>query len=48
MDGTEEPEAALQRAGLFFNGGAIAYLTPAQKAVLLAELENMEARDLAS
>jgi len=46
-DGAEDPEAALQRAGLYFNGGAVAYLTPAQKAVLLAELENMEARELA-
>ena len=37
---------ALQRAGLFFNGGAVAYLTPGQKAVLLAELESMEVRQL--
>ncbi len=44
MEGAEEPEAALRGAGLFFNGGAITYLTPGQKAVLLAELETMEAR----
>ena len=48
VDGAEEPEAALQRAGLFFNDGAVAYLTPAQKAVLVAELEDMEARGLTS
>ena len=46
MEGAEEPEVALQRAGLFFNGGAVAYLTPGQKAVLLAELESMEVRQL--
>ena len=44
MEGAEEPEAALRGAGLFFSGGAIAYLTPGQKAVLLAELEAMEVR----
>ena len=47
VDGAEDPETALQRAGLYFNGGAVAYLTPAQKAVLLAELENMEVCGLA-
>ena len=46
VEGVEEPETALQSAGLFFNDGAIAYLTPAQKAVLLTELEDMEVRVL--
>ena len=45
MEGTDSPEAALQAAGLYFDEGAIAWLTPAQKDVLLAELEDMEVCD---
>lgn len=44
VEGAEDPEASLQAAGLYFNGGAIAWLTPAQKSALFAELEDMEVR----
>ena len=44
VEGAEDPEAALRGAGLFFNDGAVVWLTPGQKGVLIQELETMEVR----
>lgn len=44
VEGVDDPEASLQAAGLFFNDGAIVWLTPAQKSALFALLEDMEVR----
>ena len=42
MEGTADPEEAMQAAGVFFSDSAITWLTPGQKAVLVSELEDME------
>lgn len=38
----EDPEQALSAAGVYASSGAVTWLTPAQKACLVAELELME------
>lgn len=44
VQGVEEPEAALQAAGLYFAfDSAVCWVTPGQLAVLTEELEAMEA-----
>ena len=42
VEGVLEPEEAMRAAGVYFTEGALAWLTPSQKAVLVAELEAME------